>query len=163
MREKLFGYGFSLLGGAVGYLKPTVPYMLICVLAVAVDCFTAWSLSRRAARRYPGRADGKFKSHHAMQVFASLLKISLLIVLVHLVDAVIFPHITLHLSNVVAGMFCFAQVWSVLENESSCNDAAWAKALQRIMVDKTARHLGINLDEYLRKEDEDGSAGVGKE
>lgn len=162
MKDKLFGWLFSVAGGVVAYLRPTVPYMLICVLAVAVDCYTAWSLSRRAAKRYPGKADGKFKSHHAMQVFGSLLKICALIALVHLIDAVIFPEVSLHLSNVVAGMFCFAQVWSVLENESSLNDAAWAKVLQRFMVDKTERHLNVKLSDIFKDKD-DGNKGFGEE
>lgn len=35
----------------------------------------------------------------------------------------------------------------MLENESSCNDAKWAKIAQRIMVDKTERHFDIDLHE----------------
>lgn len=162
MKEKIISACFSAIGGAIAYVQPAFPYMLVCLIAVAVDCFTAWSLSRRAAKKFPGRADGKFKSVHAVKVFVSLIKVSALIVLMHLIDTIVFPSVDLHLANIVAGMFCFAQVWSILENESSLNDAAWAKAMQRVMVDKTARHLGFRIDEYLgKKDDGDGTSGDG--
>ena len=46
-----------------------------------------------------------------------------------------------------AGGVIFWQGWSILENMSSCNGARWAKLLQNVMVDKTARHLDIDRDE----------------
>lgn len=44
--------------------------------------------------------------------------------------------------------------WSIFENESSCrseNESRFWKILQKIMIDKTARHFDVDLDE-LRKE-----------
>ena len=156
MREKVFGYAFSWVGCVAGYLKPTFPFVLVCVLAVCVDCYSAWSLSRRVAKCYPGAADGgKFSSRKALGVFNSLMKIAMLVVLMYVVDTVLFPSHSLMLANITAGSFCFAQVWSVLENESSCNGAAWAKALQRIMVDKTERHLGVKVGDIFGAETQD--------
>lgn len=137
----------GVMGACVAMIRPTYPFILVCTLAVLADCYTAWSLSRRVKKRFPGANDGKFKSNYAGRVFITLIKVYSLTILVHLIDAMVFPEIALHLPQVVAGAVCFWQIWSMLENESSCNDAKWAKIAQRIMVDKTERHFDIDLHE----------------
>ena len=137
----------GVMGACVAMIRPTFPFILVCTLAVLADCFTAWSLSRRVKKRFPGANDGKFKSNYAGRVFITLIKVYSLTILVHLIDAMVCPEIALHLPQVVAGAVCFWQIWSMLENESSCNDAKWAKIAQRIMVDKTERHFDIDLHE----------------
>ena len=151
----LSGLGKNLMGcfGAIAaFLHPTIPFILICTLAVLFDCYTAWSLSKRVKKKYPGANDGKFKSKDAGRVFATLIKVYALTVLAFLVDTFIFPDLAMHLPNIVAGTVCFWQVWSMLENESSCNDAKWAKIAQRILVDKTERHFDIDLHELKHNE-----------
>ena len=74
-------------------------------------------------------------------------------VLAYLMETYIFEGLPVKLTNVVAGAVCFWQFWSMLENESSCNDAKWAKIAQRILVDKTARHFDIDLDELKEKKE----------
>ena len=101
--------------------------------------------------------NGKFKSHDFGRVLLTLIKVFSLIVLVHLIDTYILPDISFRLANIVAGAICFWQVWSMLENESSCNNAKWAKIAQRIMVDKTERHFDIDLHE-LKDDDSGGGA-----
>lgn len=59
----------------------------------------------------------------------------------------------MYLANIAAGAFCMVQVISILENESSCNDAKWGKVLQKILIDKTKRHLDIDLS-YLNNKNE---------
>ena len=137
----------GVMGACVAMIRPTFPFILVCTLAVLADCYTAWSLSRRVKKRFPGANDGKFKSNYAGRVFITLIKVYSLTILVHLIDAMVFPEIALHLPQVVAGAVCFWQIWSMLENESSCNDAKWANIAQRIMVDKTERHFDIDLHE----------------
>ena len=83
-------------------------------------------------------------------MFATLLKVCALIVLVFVIDRIVIPTENgMYLPNVVAGMFCLVQIWSVLENESSENDAKWARVLQRIMVNKAERHFDVKLGEIL--------------
>lgn len=60
----------------------------------------------------------------------------------------------MYLANITAGAFCMVQVLSILENESSCNEAKWAKALQKILIDKTKRHFDIDLSNLTNKENE---------
>lgn len=144
----------GVMGACVAMIRPTYPFILVCTLAVLADCYTAWSLSRRVKKRFPGANDGKFKSNYAGRVFITLIKVYSLTILVHLIDAMVFPEIALHLPQVVAGAVCFWQIWSMLENESSCNDAKWAKIAQRIMVDKTERHFDIDLHELKEEQPE---------
>ena len=80
----------------------------------------------------------------------------LCIVLAHHIDLTILAHLGgIHLSNYVAAIFCLTQIVSILENESSCNGSTWAKVLQKILADKTERHLNISLDEFRRIENEE--------
>lgn len=144
----------GVMGAWVAIIRPTSPFILVCTLAVLADCYTAWSLSRRVKKRFPGANDGKFKSNYAGRVFITLIKVYSLTILVHLIDVMVFPEIALHLPQVVAGAVCFWQIWSMLENESSCNDAKWAKIAQRIMVDKTERHFDIDLHELKEERPE---------
>lgn len=137
----------GVMGACVAMIRPTFPFIFVCTLTVLADCYTAWSLARRVKKRFPGANDGKFKSKYAGRVFITLIKVYSLTILVHLIDAMVCPEIALHLPQVVAGAVCFWQIWSMLENESSCNDAKWAKIAQRIMVDKTERHFDIDLHE----------------
>ena len=159
---ELIKQSFAMFGrvivGAIGaicaMLEPTVPFILICTLAVFCDCYTAWALSRRVKKRFPGANDGKFKSNYAGRVFITLIKIYALIILVFLIESYIFEGLPIKLANIVAGAVCFWQVWSMLENESSCNDAKWAKIAQRILVDKTERHFDIDLKELKDESNE---------
>ena len=38
---------FGAIGALVAFLQPTLPFIIICTLAVLADCYTAWSLSRK--------------------------------------------------------------------------------------------------------------------
>lgn len=149
-------YIATILGAICAFLEPTVPFILICTFAILCDCYTAWSLSRRVKKTYPGANDGKFKSNYAGRVFITLLKVYSLIVLAYLIETYIFEGLPVKLTNIVAGAVCFWQVWSMFENESSCNNARWAKIAQRILVDKTERHFDIDLHELKEKGGNDG-------
>ena len=144
----------GLVGAVFAALEPTIPYILVCTLAVFADCVSAWLLSKRVKKKYPGKSHGKFKSNAAGKVFLSLLKIYSLIFLTQLIDTYIMPTWDMHLSNIIAGAVCFWQLWSILENESSCNNAKWAKIAQKIMIDKTERHFDVDLSELKDKKDD---------
>lgn len=146
---------FSLVGAVVAVLEPALPYIVICTLAVLYDCYTAWSLSRRVKKAHPERIrDGKFKSHNAGKVIVTLIKVYALIVLAFLMQLhIIGDALPIDLTKVAAGAVCFWQLWSILENESSCNGAKWAKVAQKILVDKTERHFDIDLSELTGKDD----------
>ena len=139
----------AFFGAVIAVLEPAIPFMLICTLAVVCDYVSAWALSHRVSQKYPKLCDGKFKSSHFGRIVITLVKVYALVILAHLIDTYIIVDLTVRLPHIIAGMVCFWQVWSVLENESSCNDAKWAKIAQRIMIDKTQRHFNVDLHELL--------------
>lgn len=148
---------FTALGAIAVILEPTLPYLLICSFMILADCFTAWSLSRRALKAYPDRVsqDGKkFKSHNFGKVIMTLIKAYALIIMAFFIQSHITDAWPIELTKVAAGAICFWQLWSILENESSCNGSKWAKLLQKILVDKTSRHFDIDLTELTPKIDE---------
>ena len=69
-----------------------------------------------------------------------------------MIKRLIFTAITLlvSLSSMAKSM---VEIWSSLENESSCNGKKWAKLLQEIMVDKTERHFDIDLSKFKHVDD----------
>lgn len=141
---------FTALGAVIAILEPTLPYLIICTLIIFADCYTAWQLSRRARKAHPDRVskDGKkFKSQHFGKVIVTILKAWALIIMAFLMQTYITDDLPIDLTKVAAGAICFWQLLSVLENESSCNGAKWAKLLQNILVDKTERHFDIDLSE----------------
>ncbi len=138
---------FAAWGAICAFLAPMFPFAIICILLILADCYTAWELSRRVKKKHPGQATGKFKSQEMGRVFVTMIKVFVAIILASMVENIIFEGATIRLPNIVAGAVCFWQVWSILENESSCNDAKWAKILQKIMIDKTERHFDIDLSD----------------
>lgn len=134
-----------MVGSVLGQLYPTIPFVLICFFAVCLDCLSAYRLARRVRTNHPeipaDKIHDKFESAKASKVFGTLLMISALIVLFHVMDVYIFTMTKLYLANWVAGGFCAVQAWSVLENESSENGSSWARALQKIMINKAKRHI----------------------
>ena len=141
---------FSIMGGAIALLHPTFPFIVVCTLMVLADVYTAWSLSRRVKRKFPNANDGKFKSVYFGRVFMTLIKIYVLIILSFLMERYIFEGLQIKLVNITAGAVCFWQLWSMLENESSCSDEKWAKVLQKVLVDKTARHFDVDLSDLKK-------------
>lgn len=143
---------FSIIGGVIALLHPTAPFILLCTIMVLGDVYTAWCLSRRVKRKFPNSNDGKFKSIYFGRVIMTLIKIYVLIILSFLIEIYIFEGMQIKLTNIAAGAVCFWQLWSMLENESSCSNERWAKVLQKVLVDKTARHFDVDLSDLKRKE-----------
>lgn len=148
---------FSLLGAIFAMLRPTLPYMLICTMVIFADCYTAWQLDKRVKAKYGKRApkeSGKFRSSNAGRVIHTLIEVYVLIILAFFINLYITSGLGVDMTKVAAGAVIFWQFWSILENKSSCNDAAWARVAQKVLVDKTERHLGVDLS-LLKKEDKD--------
>ena len=155
--EGLFSYGSRLLlfliGAVWGILEPTVPFAGICLFAILVDCFTAYRLGKRVKKLNPKAKtdDGKVKSSYARRMFYTLCVVYSCTVLGWLIDTHMFPFADLYLASFISGGFCLVQLLSILENESSCNEAVWAKVLQKVLVNKAARHLDIDPEDLQPK------------
>lgn len=149
------------MGWLVGEFRPTFPLIVVAVVFILYDAWTAYQLDRRVHVRYPERTrrrNARFTSF----AFGKVVRVTIpkrlwLIVLAYLVEHWVFVHASLPLSYIVTGVICFEQAWSIFENESSCRcerDSRFWKLLQRIMIDKTERHFDVKLDEL--KDDGDG-------
>lgn len=155
--SELLRWVFTAIGAVLAIIEPTYPYLVICTFMILADCYTAWSLSKRARKAHPEKVsqDGKkFKSHNFGKVIMTLLKAYTLIIMAFFMQKYITNGIPIDLAKVAAGAICFWQFWSILENESSCNGSKWAKLLQKIVVDKTSRHFDIDLSD-LKSEEND--------
>ena len=80
----------------------------------------------------------------------------LAIFLATMVDTVILDFQNpLHLANYLAAIYCGVQLVSILENESTCNGAPWARVMQKFVADKTERHFNVKLKDLMKEEEED--------
>ena len=149
---------FTMLGALLALLEPTLPFILICSFAIFCDCYTAWRLDKRVKAKFGEKApksSGKFLSSKAGRVIHTLVKVYALIILAYFINMYITSGLGVDMTKVAAGAVCFWQLWSIFENESSCNDATWAKVAQKVLVDKTERHLGVDLSLLKKQDDED--------
>lgn len=159
--EGIFSYGsrisLFIIGAIWGLLEPTIPFAGICIFAIILDCITAYRLGKRVKSLNKSTTvdEAKFRSKYARRMFYTLCIIYACTVLGWLIDTKIYPFVDLYLANFISGGFCLVQLLSVLENESSCNTARWAKVLQKVLVNKAARHLDISEKDLTGKEQED--------
>lgn len=158
MNEDMYKFGAAMVGGAVALVTPIVPLLWVCLVFVLVDGLSAWQLNRRVIKiakekgEYVPDDAGKFKTSKAYKMIVSMRDITALLFLGHILDTQVFGFFKgLYIANYLAGVFCVLQAWSILENSSSANGSTWAKLLQKIMVDKTERHLNIDLDDLKDK------------
>lgn len=153
------------VGGMVGWMiaefRPTFPLIAVAVIFIMYDAWTAFKLDRRVHVAYPdktSRRKAKFTSFAFGKVVKQTIPKRLwVIILAYLAEHWVFVHMQVPLSYMITGAICFEQAWSILENESSCRpeeEHRFWKALQRIMVDKTARHFDIDLGELKEVKDE---------
>ena len=133
--------------------KTVLPLVILALAFVIVDCISAWRLSRRIHKLDHSKSCGKFKSKKmAKTVIELILVIPAGLMLAYFTQQYLFEGLNIRLPQIFAGIVIFWQVWSILENESSCNDAKWATVLQKIMIDKTERHFDLDLSELKKEE-----------
>ena len=145
--------GGGLVGWMIGEFKPAFLLTVVVVVFILYVAWTAFKLDKRVRTAYPDktqRKQAKFTSFAFGKVVKQTIpKRLMLIILAFLEEHWVFIHVTIPLSYVVTGAICFEQFWSILENESSCrteSESRFWKLMQQIMVDKTERHLDVNLD-----------------
>ena len=143
----------GLVGWMIGEFKPAFLLTVVVVVFILYVAWTAFKLDKRVRTAYPDktqRKQAKFTSFAFGKVVKQTIpKRLMLIILAFLEEHWVFIHVTIPLSYVVTGAICFEQFWSILQNESSCrpeSESRFWKLMQQIMVDKTERHLDVNLD-----------------
>lgn len=149
---------FASFGGFIGWFiaefRPTFPLIIVAIIFIVYDAWTAFQLDKRVHQKYPDRTKRE-KAHFTSFAFGKVIRTTIpkrlfIILLAYIVEHWVFIHISIPLSYIVTGIICFEQAWSILENESSCRDekeSRFWKLLQRIMIDKTERHFEVELTE----------------
>lgn len=147
------------LGWLIGEFKPTFPLIIVTVIFIVCDAWTAFNLDKRVRKMYPEKAKrpARFTSFAFGKVITNTIpKRLMLIVLAFLVEHWVFIHVDIPLSYIVTGVICFEQFWSIMENEASCrgeNESRFWKLLQKITIDKTERHFDVSLDDLKKNID----------
>lgn len=150
-----------MIGGLVGWFvaefHPTFPLIIVTMVFIVYDAYTAYKLDKRVHAAYPDRAkrhEAKFTSFAFGKVVTTTIPKRLwVIILAYLAEHWVFIHVQIPLSYIVTGVILFEQAWSILENESSCRPESESRLwrfLQRIMVDKTARHFDVDLSDLTK-------------
>lgn len=163
LAQKLAQYIISIFGGIALAFETSLDYFMPCFLAIGLDVFTAWRLSRRVHQKHPDKCDGKFKSKYVTRVMVTLGVMFIVLILAAYVDVLV-----RHCNDQMAvrcamGAFLFYEGWSCLENWSSENNEPIARALQRIMVNKAERHLDVPLSDILLKDKDNHNTVLDKD
>jgi len=164
MREAIIKYLIAVGSAAIFYIEPTLNFFYAIVAVITIDCFSAYNLNRRVKKKYPNYATGKLESKKALKVIYTIGKIYGVILIIWFIEKNILEDLSFEITKYVTALFCFIQLISVLENESSCNNAWWARALQKVLMDKTKRHfdIDIDIDELKREQEEEDKKKYGK-
>lgn len=149
----------SLLGGLFNALQTAVIFLIPCFIVLVLDVIFAYRLGCRVAKKYPGKADGKFKSEYKVRIMWTLIIVFLAIILGAYVDILVIKDGDYAVRFAMCA-FIFYEVWSCAENWSSENESKLARALQRVMVNKAERHLNVPLDDIFETNNK-GSADGG--
>ena len=152
--QKLLQYATSIFGGLMLAIETSMDYFIPCLFAIGLDVFTAYMLSRRVHKLHPDKSDGKFKSEYKYRVMITLGVVFAILILAAYVDMVVRRAQDDMAVRCAMGIFLFYESWSCLENWSSENNQPFARALQRIMVNKAERHLNVSLSDILLHERE---------
>jgi len=153
---------FALIGAILAYIEPLEEVMWVVFASIIIDVATAYMLNRRVAQKYKGVSHGKLSSQRLKSLGRTVICILVIIFLLDAIDKYCFVYADLKLPYLAASAFCMVQVVSILENMSSCNEAKWAKLLQKILVDKTARHFDMTAGDFI-KEVQDAKAAKEKQ
>jgi len=93
-------------------------------------------------------ASGKFKSKKMFKtVFALIIVVPSGLMLAYYTQKYLLYDFSINLPKIFAGFVICWQIISIIENESSCNDALWAKFCQKILANKSERHFDVDLNE----------------
>ena len=154
LADKGYQIGSSIVFGLLASFEATIIYFNIALLVVAIDVISAYKLGRRVAKKYPERADGKFKSEHKFRILFTLLIFFLALMAAYDVDIKVLNGGT-QAQVFVVFAFIFYEGWSIGENWSSDNDNLLARVMQKVMVNKVDRHFNLEVKEAIQEAKEE--------
>ena len=140
----------AIVSAFISFFAPL--YLVLC--ATYFFIIFDWIYGYRVSRKYGHK---KIQSSKLKDTGTKLTETTLLISSAHIFDTYIIPTIDLHAVEVVAGMVCLVEFWSILE--SFCDlYPKWKlwKILSRVIQSKGEKYLEVELDDILttKKDDE---------
>lgn len=149
-----------IISAVVTFIAPALPSLALITAMIAADFVSARMLACRIRRRLRDAGQFapsseaaaerlKFSSMRLGHMLGRLGRCYAILLLSHDVDCIIVGSPEPFVMKFMAAMMCFREFWSILENEASVNDSSWAVVARRVLVDKTSRHLGVDLQSYL--------------
>jgi len=135
-----------------------IRWHFVCVvIIVLIDCYSAYRLSIRVKINYPDKVNyngGKLQSDKVMSKFYRLFYYLGAILFSQILDTkVMVMWQGVYLSSFVTMFVVGIEIISITENWSSCNDSKLAKLVQRVVVDKTKRHLDVDLTPLISNDE----------
>lgn len=143
----------GVIGWFVGEFNPAFPLIVVMVLFVFYDAYSAYQLDKRVHKKYPDRVqreEAKFNSFDFSKVIKKTIPERIaLILLAFVAQKYVFVHVEWHLEYVCTAAILFEQLLSIAENMASCTDtdSRFWKILRKVLIDKTERHFEVDLDE----------------
>ena len=113
MEKQFYKFIFVTYAGFLAMLQDVSMLVVVCTLAVILDCISAISLAKRVQKT--GKGTGKASSRKGLKTINTLLTIYSLIMFAYLLDKYVMTMFDLYLENIVAGIFCFWHMWSILK------------------------------------------------
>lgn len=152
----------ALIGLAWCLIEPSINFITVCFFALIIDCYTAWRCNKRIYSKYRDeikrnpkcKMDGKLRSKKMVKMVWTFSVLIMCLCLASYLDRNVLGYMDTHLANQLTAMYCLVQFVSILENESTCNGASWARVLQKIVADKTERHFNVKLKELMKEKEE---------
>lgn len=138
----------------VASFEATALFFNLALLVIVIDVLSAYMLGRRVHRKYPDRADGKFKSEYKFRILFTFIIFMLAMMAGHIVDIHIIQN-GIKAQAFVVWVFIFYECWSIGENWSSENDSLLARVMQKVMVNKADRHFNLGIKEAIEEAKEE--------
>ncbi len=160
--DNFWKLAFTTIGGWIGWIigefRPAFPLIIVMIAFILYDAWTAYQLDKRVKEKYPQKAKrpAKFTSFAFGKVVRKTIPERIVLILLgFMAEHWVFIHVDFPLSYIITGIILFEQIWSALENNSSCRcagDSRFWQILQKVMIDKTERHFDVNLRELRHGE-----------
>lgn len=131
----------SALAAGAAFIRPAIPVTAICSILVIIDCITAIAMTRRL--RAAGRkVDPRLNSRRFSRVIATLVRINIALILAAAIQTyIVDPAWGFNALSFTGMAIAFRQIISILENESTCSRALWARKARRFLADKARKYL----------------------
>ena len=121
------------------YLQPILIIILCCLIFIALDFIFGYIVSRKYDKK-------KIESNKLWKSVHKVVEAVVGITCAYILDTTIITSIDLHAVEVVAGIICGTEFWSLLESFSELSPGGPWKILKTVIKKKGEKYLDIDLN-----------------